>query len=162
MWKYNRTEDMYSPELYHSADELYHYGVLGMRWHMHRAKKNGTTYTYESIGQKYRKRKAKKLAKQLKTSINPSSTKSKIEKNKYQLEILKERDRARQQYAKNTSFGRQVARKMIAGAGYKNVRAAGHDQFVSTLIGNTGLLPSYLVERSAAEKRVNAKKRKKK
>ena len=32
MWKYNNTNDMYSPELYHSADELYHYGVLGMKW----------------------------------------------------------------------------------------------------------------------------------
>lgn len=33
MWKYNNTQDMYCPESYHNPDELYHYGVLGMRWH---------------------------------------------------------------------------------------------------------------------------------
>ena len=33
MWKYNETNSLPSNELYHSADELYHYGVLGMRWH---------------------------------------------------------------------------------------------------------------------------------
>lgn len=32
MWKYNNTNNLYGDSLYHSADELYHYGVLGMRW----------------------------------------------------------------------------------------------------------------------------------
>ena len=46
MWKYNNTNDMYSPELYHSADELYHYGVVGMKWKNHTYK----TYNYGSMG----------------------------------------------------------------------------------------------------------------
>ena len=32
MWKYNETNNLPGNSLYHSADELYHYGVLGMRW----------------------------------------------------------------------------------------------------------------------------------
>lgn len=32
MWKYNETDNLLSGEFYHNADELYHYGVLGMRW----------------------------------------------------------------------------------------------------------------------------------
>lgn len=32
MWKYNETNNLPGNSLYHSADELYHYGVLGMKW----------------------------------------------------------------------------------------------------------------------------------
>lgn len=36
MWKYNQTSNIYSPELYHTADELYHYGIKGMKWKNHK------------------------------------------------------------------------------------------------------------------------------
>lgn len=32
MWKYNETDNLPGKSLYHSADELYHYGILGMHW----------------------------------------------------------------------------------------------------------------------------------
>ena len=32
MWKYNEIDNLPGNSLYHSADELYHYGILGMRW----------------------------------------------------------------------------------------------------------------------------------
>ena len=42
MWKYNETSNLPGNSLYHSADELYHYGVLGMKW------KNHVYKTYDS------------------------------------------------------------------------------------------------------------------
>ena len=42
-------------------DELMHYGVIGMRWGIRRARKNGSSYTYKSHGQKKYERKLNKL-----------------------------------------------------------------------------------------------------
>ena len=38
MWKYNETSNLPGDSIYHSADELYHYGVLGMKWGHHKIK----------------------------------------------------------------------------------------------------------------------------
>jgi len=38
MWIYNETKNLPGDSLYHSADELYHYGVLGMKWKHHKAR----------------------------------------------------------------------------------------------------------------------------
>lgn len=48
MWEYNYTPD---------EDELYHYGVLGMKWGMRKAHTKGIEYAYKSHGQKNMKRK---------------------------------------------------------------------------------------------------------
>lgn len=45
MWKYNETDNLPGDSIYHSADELYHYGVLGMKWRHHKAR-----YDYGSLG----------------------------------------------------------------------------------------------------------------
>lgn len=44
-------------------DYLAHYGVLGMKWGIHRAAKKGTTYTYKSHATKKYERKAAKALK---------------------------------------------------------------------------------------------------
>ena len=40
MGKYNETSNLPGDSMYHSADELYHYGVLGMRWGHRKSKIN--------------------------------------------------------------------------------------------------------------------------
>lgn len=35
MWEFNQTDNLPGESLYHSADELYHYGVVGMKWKNH-------------------------------------------------------------------------------------------------------------------------------
>jgi len=40
MWTYNKTENLPGDSLYHSADELYHYGILGMHWRHRKAQMN--------------------------------------------------------------------------------------------------------------------------
>lgn len=43
-------------------DELYHYGVLGMKWGVHRARKKGSAYSYKSHKTKKYERQAEKYA----------------------------------------------------------------------------------------------------
>lgn len=38
MWKYNEIGNLPGNSIYHSADELYHYGILGMKWGHHKAR----------------------------------------------------------------------------------------------------------------------------
>lgn len=45
---------------YDYSDELYHYGVLGMKWGIHRARRKGTTYSYKSMSTKSYEKKAER------------------------------------------------------------------------------------------------------
>ena len=38
MWKFNETNNLPGKSLYHSSDELYHYGIPGMKWRHHKAR----------------------------------------------------------------------------------------------------------------------------
>lgn len=113
-------------------NELTHYGVVGMRWGIRRAKKNGTTYTYKSYGQKKYDKKIKKYEDEGLTD----TTKYKKAKDKQQL--YKERDKNRQQYAENASVGKQILKTMLMGpfgnGSYSRLRSSGYGKLGSAFI----------------------------
>ena len=160
MWVYN--------------NELFHYGVLGMKWGIRKASKTGSDYNYRSIGQKFQQRRVNKIsdiekhgsytkksdrlaAKSKKASEKGKNKKAdklmdksktirqkeigKFKQNKYnqnkKLDIIKQRDRNREIFARNTSVGAEVARNLLMtpiGAGnYSRNRASGKTIFASSI-----------------------------
>ena len=62
MWKYNETSNLPGDSIYHSADELYHYGVLGMRWgHRKNPAVKAAHKAYKQSKREYRKESVKNL-----------------------------------------------------------------------------------------------------
>lgn len=62
MWKYNETNNLPGDSIYHSADELYHYGVLGMRWgHRNSTAVQSAHKAYKQAKREYRKESVKNL-----------------------------------------------------------------------------------------------------
>ena len=122
-------------------NELYHYGVLGMKWGMRRAHSKGTSYTYKSHGQKKYAKKVEKLeAKNAKKDNVSYGQQRKLDKAKIKLNTYTQRDKNRQDYAKTTSVGRSVAKTLLMGplgaGNYNRFRAAGHGRIVSALGSN--------------------------
>lgn len=124
MWEYNQIS---------KSDELYHYGVLGMKWGMHRAKKKGISYTYKSHGQKKFEKKYNKL-------VNKGKNKEKINKTKEKLNLYKTRDKNRQDYAKNTSVGKSFVKTLLLGpignGSYSRYRGSGDGRVGAFLKSN--------------------------
>ena len=85
MWKYNETNNLPGNSLYHSADELYHYGVLGMKWRHKKAQ-------WQTIND------AKKAYKQRNAKIQNTYFKSmeNIEKGYKRGQMLSKKDQARE------------------------------------------------------------------
>ena len=85
MWKYNETSNLPGNSLYHSADELYHYGVLGMKWRHRKAQ-------WQTIND------AKKAYKQRNAKIQNTYFKSmeNIEKGYKRGQMLSKKDQARE------------------------------------------------------------------
>ena len=62
MWKYNETGYLPGNSIYHSSDELYHYGVLGMRWgHRNSKAVQNAHKAYKQAKKEYRKESVKNL-----------------------------------------------------------------------------------------------------
>lgn len=112
-------------------NELYHYGVLGMKWGIRRARRKGVEYNYRSHGQK---KYAKKLAKAEKKGNQYAADDYREKLNAY-----KTRDKARVEYAKRTSVGADIARNIVLGAwgngSYNRARAAGASVGKAALAG---------------------------
>ena len=85
MWKYNETNNLPGNSLYHSADELYHYGVLGMKWRHKKAQ-------WQTIND------AKKAYKQRNARIQNTYFKSmkNIEKGYKRGQMLSKKDQAKE------------------------------------------------------------------
>ena len=132
-------------------DELYHYGVIGMRWGIRRARRKGTDYTYKSHGQK---KYEKKLAKQERKGA--SEGRKRVTKEK--LETYKMRDRNRQDYVETTGIGRSIVKTLLMGpfgaGNYNRLRASGRSRLESAISSNVlsttlGLPVSVLMSRGA-------------
>ena len=117
------------------TDELMHYGVLGMKWGIHRAVKKGQTYTYKSHGQK-------KYEKKLNNQIKKGESSEKIAKTSDTLSLLKTRDRNRQAYAEKTTVGKTIAKGILLGpigsGSYNRLRASGIRRGSSAMLAMAG------------------------
>lgn len=102
-------------------DELMHYGVLGMKWGIRRARKNGGTYAYQSHGTKKYARKAAKY--ESKGNTEKANKYKRYHKRSVELDSRMQKSAARQSLPK-------VAAKMalVTGTGgsrtYEVTRAA--------------------------------------
>lgn len=132
--------------------ELYHYGVLGMKWGIRKARKQGSTYTYKSHGQR-------KWEKKLNKATSNGSNSKKIGKATRKLSMYKERDKSRQYYAQKTSVGATIVRDLLMGpflnGSYTRLRASGVNKLpaaVATLFTTPlgALLASKAVENGSA------------
>lgn len=112
-----------------SYTELYHYGVLGMKWGMRKARQLGQQYEYKSHAQK---KWQKKLTKAIKSGKDTSKAANK-------LLMYSERDKARQAYAEHTKTGHAIARTLLLGpwgnGAYSRARAAGASVGESAVVG---------------------------
>lgn len=115
-----------------SEDELKHYGVIGMRWGIRKARKSGTTYTYKSHGQKKWEKKY--------DAAKANGESNKADKARVKYETFKKRDKNRQDYAETTTVGKAVVKGLLTGpfgaGNYNRMRAAGHTRVASMLQSN--------------------------
>lgn len=113
-------------------DALCHYGVVGMKWGVRRAQKNGSTYTYTSAGTKRYKRKADRAR-----EVGDTAKQKKYERY-YEKSV--ELDRKMQENALTNSAGRAAMKTLVNGAfgnkTYETVRAtSGGTKRVSRALG---------------------------
>lgn len=124
-------------------NELKHYGVLGMKWGIRRARKKNKEYNYKSLAQRKYERKLKRA-------------KNDYDRIRFQqkLDMYKDRDKRRQNYAERTSVGKTIAQTLLFGpigkGSYTRIRAANHGRiasYLAVLLTNTTLIGGVAVSK---------------
>ena len=144
-------EEYVSPNMTHykyikKENELYHYGVLGMKWGIRRAYEQGKKYEYKSHGQKKYEKKYNSLNQKIKDNKDSYDKKqllrkrNKLDKIKNKLETYKARDKNRVDYAKTANLGKSILKTVLFGVigtgNYNRLRSAGQNRIVSALGGS--------------------------
>lgn len=110
-----------------TEDELMHYGVVGMKWGVRRARNKGTSYSYKSRATKKYEKKAEK-AKERGDSV-------KSEKFKKYAQKSAKLDKGMEDTARNMSVGRTAAATILNGPfstkTYAAMRGAGYNKGTS-------------------------------
>lgn len=109
--------------------ELKHYGVIGMKWGIRRAKKKGTTYEYRSHATNVYSKKADKARKK--------GDNAKAKKYDAYTKRSKELDKKMQDYASSVSAGKAVAQAFLLNSRtYAAAKmASGNSKIVSRGLG---------------------------
>lgn len=117
--------------------ELYHYGVLGMKWGIRKARNSGSNYEYRSFGQK---RALKKLDK-----LRAKGDVFNAQRQKEKVGLLKERDLNRENYTRHANIGAHIVRSFmmspIGNRTYERYRSAGEGRFSSGFMGILSNIP---------------------
>ena len=128
MWQYQYYDGV--PEY---SDELKHYGVLGMKWGIRKARKKGVDYAYKSSNTKRYEKKADKYEKKGNTA--------KAELNKNRAKRSAELDSKMQDSVAKSSAGKTTAKILLNGVfgakTYEALKASGYnraDSFIATQI----------------------------
>lgn len=133
---------------YAPTSELYHYGVLGMKWGEHRAAKSGKSYQYKSWGTKRNEFKSSRVQKKL-SSGKPISARKELKLNKMKAkfdrraEISRDLDKREYEYSKPASavgtIAGRAAMSYLSG-GTIGFRTKQHQQ-VSAMISRSANVP---------------------
>ena len=122
---------------YTNQDELYHFGVLGMRWHMRKAAIKGQTYDYKSRQQKKYQKKFNLTSYKNEGKILNAKQEQKFNKLKDKLEAYKLRDKSRVDYAKSQNIGMTILNNIffgqVASGSYNRYRNAGYSKLKAAL-----------------------------
>ena len=132
MWKYNETDNLPGKSLYHSTDELYHYGVPGMRWRYRKSR----LQEYNNNLVRLRRNKANQNITKLK---NKGVSNKRIEKAKIKADKIN-RSKYGQTRGQILAKGlvRNIGANVLGGTAYKIAKEAGADKLAKYIGIGTG------------------------
>lgn len=132
-----------------NQNELTHYGVLGMKWGVRRARKKGQTYKYKSMSTKRYEKKVDKAKQKGDTEKEKTMSKRLARSKQYDKNAQKIAD----SYSTSEAIGKTLVASMVSRGGaahfsaYTRMKASGVSKgkaMVGTML--TGPIGSYIVK----------------